>query len=172
MKRDYDDGVASDVTFFIGTEIEKTPAYNLKTLFVVGIQDVSVIKNIYNEKQCQHIYLGANQSFDLTEEESGSAWSEFVHEVMKLGVLTTIDFDVKYAEFVCDLGFGEYSNAICQISVKVPYATQLGYNATIKIDDRDFKASNPGVWCHQLHDLMDRDKYTDWTEYSKDEIIS
>jgi len=171
MKRDYDSGEANDVTFFIGTEIEKTPAYNLKTLFVVGIQDLDTIKEIYNSKSCQHIYLGANQSFDLTEDGAGVKWNTFVHNLLEWGVLTTIDFDVKYAEWVCENGFGEYNNAICQVSVKVPYATQLGYNATIKIDDTDFKASNPGVWCHQLHDLMDRDKYTDWTQYSQDEII-
>jgi len=166
MKRDYNSGVAEEVTFFIGTEIEKTPAYNLKTLFVVGIQDIDTIKTIYNEKQCKHIYLGANQSY-----ESGVDWHNFVHEVLSLGVLTTVDFDVSYATDVCESGYGEHSNAICQVSVKVPYATQLGYNATIKIDDTDFKASNPGVWCHQLHDLMDRGKYTDWTQYTNDEII-
>ena len=167
MKRDYNDGEATDVRFFTGIEIEKTPAFGLKTLFVVGIQDVKTIKAIYNAKQCEHIYLGANQSLNVIE-----PWDEFIIEVLKTGVLTTIDFDVRHVEWATEAGFGEYNNAICQISVKVPYATQLGYNATIKIDDTDFKASNPGVWCHQLHDLMDRDKYTDWTEYSKDEIIS
>ena len=107
MKRDYDSGEATEVTFFIGTEIEKTPAYNLKTLFVVGIQDVEIIKKIYNEKQCQHIYLGANQSFDLVGSKSGERWANFVHDVMKFGALTTIDFDVEYAEFACEQGFGD-----------------------------------------------------------------
>ena len=37
----------------------------------------------------------------------------------------------------------------------VPYAKQWNYNTMIKIDDKDFKATNPGVWCHSLHDLMD-----------------
>jgi len=166
MKRDYNTGVAEEVTFFIGTEIEKTPAYGLKTLFVVGIQDIETIKTLYNEKQCQHIYLGANQSY-----EGDNDWDNFVHNVLSMGVLTTVDFDVKYVNWVNEAGYGEYNNAICQVSVKVPYATQLGYNATIKIDDVDFKATNPGVWCHQLHDLMDRDKYTDWTQYTNDEII-
>jgi hypothetical protein len=47
----------------------------------------------------------------------------------------------------------------------------LGYNATIKLDDKDFAATNPGVWCHQLHDLKDRNKFTDWSKYTKDEVI-
>ena len=57
------------------------------------------------------------------------------------------------------------------ISVKLPYIQQLGYNAIIKLDDKDFKASNPGVWCHSLHDLMDREKFTDWSKYSLDKPL-
>ena len=55
--------------------------------------------------------------------------------------------------------------------VVVPYVKQWGYNAMIKIDDKDFKASNPGVWCHSLHDLMDREKFTDWGKYGLDKVL-
>ena len=37
MKRDYTDGVQDSATFFTGIEIEKTPAYGLKT-FVTRIR--------------------------------------------------------------------------------------------------------------------------------------
>jgi hypothetical protein len=57
------------------------------------------------------------------------------------------------------------------ISVKLPSLQLLGYNATIKLDDKDFAATNPGVWCHQLHDLKDRKVFTDWSKYTKDEVI-
>jgi hypothetical protein len=40
----------------------------------------------------------------------------------------------------------------------------------IKIDDRDFEATNPGVWCHSLHDLMDHSKLTVWKDYKNDKI--
>ena len=40
-----------------------------------------------------------------------------------------------------------------------------------KIDDKDFAATNHGVWCHNLHDLLGRDKFTSWDQYGKDEII-
>jgi hypothetical protein len=53
----------------------------------------------------------------------------------------------------------------------LPYLNQLGYNATLKIDDKDFAATNPGVWCHNLQDLLGRDRFTDWDQYGKDEII-
>ena len=34
-----------------------------------------------------------------------------------------------------------------------------------------FDATNPGVWTHSLHKLMDRRKFTPWTDYAKDEVI-
>jgi len=57
------------------------------------------------------------------------------------------------------------------ISVKLPYVQHLGYNATIKLDDTNFKGTNPGVWCHSLHNLLDRKVYTDWSQYTKDETL-
>ena len=32
-------------------------------------------------------------------------------------------------------------------------------------------ATNPGVWVHALHDLMRRSKFTDWSQYEKDQVI-
>ena len=43
MKRDYENGEHDDVVFFTGIEVERTPAYGKKTLFVTGIQDTLVI---------------------------------------------------------------------------------------------------------------------------------
>ena len=33
------------------------------------------------------------------------------------------------------------------------------------------RKSNPGVWCHSVHDLMDRKVYTDWKDYVGDTVI-
>ena len=54
MKRDYDSGVHEDVTFFIGTEVEHTPAYGMKTLFVVGVHDEQVIITLAKNNNCNH----------------------------------------------------------------------------------------------------------------------
>jgi hypothetical protein len=83
-----------------------------------------------------------------------------------LDIPSTIDL-----EWVLELGLTEYENFIPQIRVVVPYVKQWNYNTMVKIDDKDFKASNPGVWCHSLHDLMDRKKFTDWTKYGLDKVI-
>ena len=39
MKRDYKNGQHDDVDYFVGREVEKTPAYDKDTLFVVGVKD-------------------------------------------------------------------------------------------------------------------------------------
>jgi hypothetical protein len=82
-----------------------------------------------------------------------------------------LDLDVSAAQGLCEGSLIEHSLFIPMISVKLPYAKLLGYNTTIKIDDRDFAATNPGVWCHSLHDLMDRNCFTSWDLYIKDEVI-
>ena len=47
----------------------------------------------------------------------------------------------------------------------------MNYHTMIKIDDTDFKASNPGIWSHNMNDLMQTEKFTPWSAYSHDEII-
>ena len=162
------------VNCFVGTEVEHSPAFGHKTLFVVGIQDPVMILDLARANGCTHVYFGANQSFLDPGKLSGviwSAWEVMIRTVMDHGFLCTLDLDVSAVEGLIEGPLVEYNNFIPMISVKIPYIQQLGYNATIKLDDRDFAATNPGVWCHSLHDLRDRAVFTDWSRYTKDEIV-
>lgn len=169
MKRNYVNGVKTDVTFFVGIEVEKTPACGMKTLFIVGIQPINTVLELANKNNCNHIFVGANHSFPGTHDIKN--WNIMITELLKQDYLVTLDFDIKFVETVLESGYSEYDNFIPQISVKIPYIKQFNYNTMVKIDDVDFKASNPGVWCHRLHDLMDIKKFTDWREYGKDEPL-
>jgi hypothetical protein len=40
-----------------------------------------------------------------------------------------------------------------------------------KIDDVTFRHSNPGVWTMSMKDFKKKAGFTDWDQYSKDEII-
>lgn len=184
MKRDYTTGVSESVDFFFGTEVEHSPAYGMKTLFVVGVKDPAEILRIagetqeyLDETQCvKHIYFGANMSFPhiaYDDAEQWKAWESMIQTCLDAGYWCTLDFDVSQVEGVCEGGLAENRRFIPMISVKIPYTQLLNFNlnATVKIDDKDFGASNPGVWCHSLHDLMDRSKFTNWDAYTKDEII-
>ena len=165
-----------EVNYFFGTEVEHTPAFGMYTLFVVGVQSIESIKRhlTYGQDSVGHIYFGANQSFPNPEFNDAHEWQDWegmINTFLQAGYLCTLDIDVKCVEGLLESPLVEYHNFIPMISVKLPYIKQLGYNATIKLDDKDFAATNPGVWCHSLHDLQKREVFTDWSKYTKDEVI-
>jgi hypothetical protein len=163
-----------EVSFFIGTEVEHTPAFGRRTLFVVGVQDAQIVLQEANNNKIEHIYFGANQSFpalDINDVNNWAEWEYMVKTALEAGWLCTLDLDVQQAEGLLESSLVEFNNFIPMISVKIPYIKQYGYNATIKIDDKDFAATNPGVWCHSLHNLQKREVFTDWSKYTKDEVI-
>lgn len=166
----------SEINFFVGDEVEHTPVYGWKTLFVVGVHDpqtvLAVVKN--HGHNIQHIYFGANQSFPALATNDGEGWREWEYMIqtcLDYGFMCTLDLDVAQVEGLLESGLVEHNNFIPMISVKIPYIRQLGYKATLKIDDRNFQATNPGVWCHSLHDLQKREVFTDWSKYTQDEVI-
>ena len=174
MKRNYIDGTNEDVTFFVGLEIERTPAFGMRTLFVVGTHDEQIISGLATNNNCRHIYFGANQSFGTTginDAEGWRLWEDMIRGCLDAGFWCTLDFDVSETEGLLESGLTEHRRFIPQISVKLPYLQQLGYNATIKIDDKDFDATNPGVWCLPLNEITQQKYFTNWDEYSQDEII-
>lgn len=166
MKRIYDEGTEESVIYFIGTEVEHTPQYGERTLFVVGLRDANEICDIAEKNQCKHIYLGANMSWEKNEE-----WDSMVLPLLKNDYWITLDFPIADIEWVLESGYTEYNRFIPMISAKLPYISQLGYNACLKIDDKDFDASNPGVWVHRVHNLMDESRFTNWSKYKQDQII-
>ena len=161
------------VKFFFGTEVEHTPAYGLDTLFVVGVQPTNDIEYVLagTTHQTQHIYFGANQSFPNLRVNDGGEWAKWemmIWHFLEKGYWCTLDVDIQCVEGLAESGLCEHNRFIPMISAKIPYIVTLGYNATLKIDDCDFEATNPGVWCHSLHELQSRRTFTDWSKYTKD----
>lgn len=162
-------------TFWVGTEIEKTPAHGKKTLFVVGIQDPVMLLHMAQRYNCDHIYFGANQTFprlNVNDADGWRPWEHMIKTCLDAGMWCTLDFDVSCVEGVVEGGFDEYHRFIASISVKIPYIRLLNYNATVKIDDKQFEGPNSGIWCHRVHDLQDTTVFTGWDEYSVDEVIT
>lgn len=171
MNRDYSTGKADDAVFFTGIEVERTPAFGLKTLFVTGVQDIGEIEDQYIRHNCKHIFFGANHSLDAHDYDSWEQWENMIEHFLEDGILCTLDISLDKAEQFLDGPLVESDLFIPQLRVPIPYIKQFNYNTMLKIDDKDFKASNPGVWCHSLHDLMDRSKFTPWECYGNDEIV-
>jgi hypothetical protein len=169
MIRDYNTGEHGDVTFFTGIEVEHTPAYGKKTLFVTGIQTYDSIASKLDG--CEHIFFGANHSFNPTTWQEWHDWEEMIEFFLQKDYLCSLDIPLSAVEQFNDGSLNSYDNFIPQIRVPIPYVKLWNYNTMVKIDDKDFKATNPGVWSHSLHDLTNRSKFTSWDAYKNDEII-
>jgi hypothetical protein len=171
MNRDYTSGTADNVVFFIGNEVEHTPAFGMKTLFVTGVQPVEAIEGVLANNNVMHIFFGANHSFNPQGYDEHKQWEDMIMYFLDKTYLCSLDIPINQVEEFHESGYCERDNFIPQIRVPIPYIRLWNYNTMLKIDDRDFKATNPGVWSHSLHTLMDRSKFTDWAQYNNDEIL-
>lgn len=163
-REDHDDAV-----FFVGPEVETTPANGMKTLFVVGIRSISQTIELAKEHNCPHVYLGANRSF-----QNNKLWEAMIAALLAEGLRVTLDYPVSAQEFVLEtiseksLGHPYF---IPMISCIIPHVESFNKNMTLKIDDVTFKGTNSGVWCLPQSELLDRNRYTPWMEYINDEVL-
>lgn len=163
-----------DVVFFTGVEVEHTACYGMFTLFVVDTPPLEDIIALAKKENVSQIYFGTSQSFNPKNENDWRTWSDRILGCLQEGFWVTLDFDVSYAdhEWFHDNCWCENDKFVPMISVKMPYINLFNYNATVKIDDKTWGFSNPGVWTHQLHDLMPKDKFTRWDQYTDDNVIN
>jgi len=167
MKRDGHENIA----YFIGPEVEHTPAYSKKTLFVVGIQPVEEIVNLAREHKATHIFMGANHSFDSAVD---AYWDMTITSLLDRGFWVTLDYQAHEHEKVLkslNKGIWQSRLFVPLLGVRIPNVQMSSPNLTVKIDDVDFKATNPGVWCIHHHELTDSNRFTDWVEYGTDVVI-
>ena len=159
-----------NTNFFVGQEVERTPAYGMQTLFVVGTHPVAHIEQNLNE-DIDHIFFGANHSFNPKSFADWDSWEAMIAYFLNNDYLCTLDIPVALAEQFLESYLIESNFFIPQIRVPLPYIKIWNYNTMLKLDDKDFNATNPGVWCHSLHDLMSRDAFTDWQDYKGDKTL-
>lgn len=172
MKRDYAQGELNDIQFFTGVEIEHTPAYGMNTLFVTGVQAIDAIELLLaTNNNIKHIFFGANHSFKPTTPEEWDSWEEMIVHFLENDFWCSLDIPMSAVEEFNDGRLNEFNNFIPQIRVPVPYIKLWNYNTMLKIDDKDFKATNPGVWSHSLHSLTNRENFTPWSKYKDDKIL-
>lgn len=156
------------VDYFIGTEVENTAMKGELTLFVVGIKPVDEIVQLAEQYKVKHIYFGTSQSFHPQNPYDWDAWNQMITPLLVKDYWVTLDFGVEYAGEIHEESWCEFKTFIPMISVKIPYIRLYNYNATVKIDDKTWGDTNPGVWCHPLNELLTRNVYTDWKDYVGD----
>lgn len=162
--------------FFWGDEVEHTPAHGEPTLFVVGYQTQEAIDAALRDANfatipspIRHIFFGANDSYCPHTPDDFTAWENVIMTYLDRGFWCSLDIPFRYVEEFNEGGLCERDRFIPIIKVPIPYIKLWNYNTCVKIDDNDFAATNPGVWVHQLHDLRARDRFTDWSQYEKDQ---
>lgn len=173
MKRDGH----NSATYFIGSEVEHTPAFSRKTLFVVGRQDVAEIEKHAKEHNVTHVFMGANHSFDALHDpkQFGKTWNDQITYFLDQGYMVTLDYQAHQHEIVLKMlapTVWQSRNFVPLLSVRVPNVETSSPNLTIKIDDIDFNATNPGVWCMHFHEVTDSNRFTDWIQYGTDVVIA
>lgn len=160
-----------DVIYFIGKEVEQTPQFGNRTLFVVGVQPIDEIAKRADTHNITHIYLGTSQSFHPENIGDWNSWHKMICGLIGKNFTVTLDFKVEYVEDVMLNRWHEFDTFVPMISVVIPNIKELNKNTTIKIDDVTWGHSNPGVWCHSLDSMTDNNKFTSWDDYPEDERI-
>ncbi len=173
MIREYTGGTKENITVFVGKEIEHTPAYGMDTLFIVGVLPISEINDhIATFPAIKHIFFGANHSYgqfdDINEYDH---WENMIIYSLTAGYLCSLDIPLSEVDKFNEFRYNEFNNFIPQIRIPIPHGGSWNYNTMVKIDDTGFAYSNPGVWSHSLHDLMDSKCFTPWHKYSLDKVI-
>ena len=99
-----------EVDFFVGTEVEQSPAYGLRTLFVVGLQDTDDINYFAELHGCEHVYFGANHSFQIGQAEDWKPWYSMITDILERGWLCTLDLDVRDVESLLAVACAKATN--------------------------------------------------------------
>lgn len=164
-----------DVAYFIGPEVEHTPAHSKRTLFVVGKQDVAQIERMAREYKTPHIFLGANHSFSVDSNDGTLYWDKTITALLDKGFWVTLDYQAHDHEkvlLILNKGIWQSRLFVPLLSVRIPHVQTSSHNLTIKIDDIDFNATNEGVWCLNHHEVTDSNRFTPWQDYVSDQVVS
>jgi hypothetical protein len=168
MNRDGHD----NVVFFVGPEVEHTPAFAKRTLFVVGKPELAKILQTANEHKTTHIFMGANHSFSCGNLDP--YWDKTITALLDKGFWVSLDYEAHDHQTVLKMlnpGIWQSRIFVPLLSVRIPKIETSSPNLTVKIDDVDFNATNPGVWCMHFHEVTDSNRFTGWDEYGTDVVI-
>jgi len=162
----------NNARFFIGSEVEHTPAFNKRTLFVVGKQPVADIVQFARDQKSTHIFMGANHSFAIDHD---SYWDTTITHLLDRGFWVSLDYEAHlHGDVLKMLSKGIWQSRIFvpMLSIRIPHLQTSSQNLTLKFDDVDFKATNAGVWCLNHHEVTDSNRFTDWQDYGSDEVLA
>ena len=168
MERHYINGTFDNnqVKTFVGKEIEHTQAYGKTTLFLATNQlTTEQISDLAKANNCEAIYFGANRMY------RHNLYFQ-VNQIQKLlneGFYVTVDYPYTMHNAVKQKFMSVWS-----AEKFIPFCSIIFENSEedkqlcFKIDDRDFQATNKGVWSTTMEKFKQQAGYTSWEEYKSD----
>lgn len=151
-----------EVVYAVGPEVEHTPVFGSKTLFVNGIRSVSQMIEFAETNHCKHICLGAFNSF-----QKNKKWGDIISELLASDIHVSIHYPADAHDFILenlDLQIWGHPHFIPVIVVKLPQVLALSKNLMLKIDD-DRNGVNTGVWTSPMREVLDSNRFATWSDY-------
>lgn len=157
---------------YIGNEYLHTIAKDKKTLFVEGLEDRDKLTNLMVDYGLDHIHLGFNNSFETTFDwDELEKWDIIIEDLKKWRYWITLEYDIKYHTHILECSWNEYNKFVGVINIDLPYIEQLNYHSTIVFHNYNKEKTNPGVWDHSVHNLMNNRQFIDWSQLEKVEEV-
>lgn len=172
MNRTYENMTTNTAKMFVGREVERTPYFGLTTLFVVGSpQDqVDLIIKHADANNCEHIFLGANHSYEPQSIEEANEWSMAISTLSKKYKIS-VDVGSNFLHYFRHSKSHLVKNICLQVRLEISDMHEYNNLVMIKIDDSGFKHSNPGIWTTPLTTICSDQNFTAWDAYSQDRIV-
>lgn len=172
MNRTYENMVTNTAKMFVGQEVERTPYFGLRTLFVVGSpQDqVDLIKQHADANNCTHIFLGANHSYEPQSIEEAIEWTLAISKLAKKYKIS-VDVGSNFLHYFRRSKAHLVKDVCLQIRLEVRDISEYNDLVMIKIDDSGFRHSNAGIWTLPLTKICVEENFTAWDAYNKDRIV-
>lgn len=176
MKRDYkDQDSVSGVKAFVGIEIENTQAKGLPTLFLdpSKLSNAEMIVMIVSNSHVRHIYLNANH-YPIEDDLYFGRFEEVLQYIEGRSSIDLVTVEIQNSQAIANLGksyLDRFQKLILNVSIPIKDAKNYANRISIKIDDVDFKATNPGVWVQPMSEILSTRNFTGWDHYKNDEVI-
>lgn len=171
LTRTYANSNEMTADYFIGTEVEHTKMFGKRTLFVRGFKNYLDVIAQAKQHGVEHIFFGADHSYQPLTQSQQLLWQMMIKHCLDAGYDCSLDIPQTHAyDFVaCELQKNTRFHP--QIYIKLQNIEHYNANTHIKIDDRNFAATNKGVWTVALDKIVNNDTLTEWNEYLNDEVI-
>lgn len=156
------------VVYAVGSEVEHSPVFSMKTLFVNGIRNVSQMVEFAKEHGCKHICLGAYNSFQKSKK-----WNDVIRELLETGIYVSFHYHADAHEFLLetlDTVVWGHPYFIPVIVVNLPHVLDLSKNLMLKINDED-RGSNLGVWSSPMREVLDSNRFASWADFENRETV-